>query len=261
MTSAGPQGRQQQFGFADKQPQGERAMKTLLSKAHHACVPAVITGFLALALAGCGGTGAGETSSAEDAGAAPPLQEAAEAPAEGVSIDNEGQVPFYARFGGDEMFDDGDLTVIIFYRPPDCIPADFNLMQFFDMPGEESPGAMGCNPPTMDGMETWAGEPGSGPAPLVATMNGNGDVPVWFVENAELDAAIEDGSITIGELSALASLVKGSAADYEELLHPSQSNEVPVVRFSAAGALDDGRAFTVAADYEGGVGDTTITIE
>jgi hypothetical protein len=217
-----------------------------------------------LALVGCAGTTADREQNTPEPATAPTPEQAAGVGAptgDGEPIDSEGQVPFYARFGADEMFDDGGMTVVVFYRPPECIPAEFNLMNFFDMPGEAGPGAMACNPPTVDGTELWAGEPGSGPAPLVATLTGNGDVPIWFVDNDELDAAIADGAITIGEMSELPSLMRGSASAYDELLHPSQSNEVSLVRFTAEGTLEDGRSFLVAADYEGGRGATTITLE
>jgi hypothetical protein len=60
-----------------------------------------------------------------------------------VRVDNEGETPFYARFGTNGTFSDGDRTVIIFYRPPGCIPADFNMIDFFDLPDESGPGAFG----------------------------------------------------------------------------------------------------------------------
>ncbi len=73
-----------------------------------------------------------------------------------IQIDSGGEVPFYARFGENETFDDGEHAVIVFYRPPECIPPDFNLNQFFHFPDESGPGAFACGPATTTGMERTA---------------------------------------------------------------------------------------------------------
>jgi hypothetical protein len=176
-------------------------------------------------------------------------------------LDSGGQVPFYARFGGGEMFSDGEWTTIVFYRPADCIPPDFNMMQFFDFPGEAGPGAMGCNPPTIASLEYWENGPETDPAPLRAETTGLGAVPIWFVSQADLDQAIGDDVVTIGELASLPSLIKGTAETYEELLYPSQTNEVSRVDYTGRGTLEDGRSFEVVADYEGGSGTMEISFE
>lgn len=169
----------------------------------------------------------------------------AEPASEPVRIESGGEVPFYARFGENETFSDGEWAVIVFYRPPDCIPADFNLNQFFHFPGDDSPGAFGCAPPTTTGIETWLNGPQVDPAPLVAEVTGRGAVPVWFVAAPELEAAMADGEVTIGELAEAPSLLTGNAATYTELLHPSQSNAAPLIQFAAQGALEDGSPFAV----------------
>jgi hypothetical protein len=76
-------------------------------------------------------------------------------------------------------------------------------------------------------------------------MTGRGAVPVWFFASPDIDAAMSDGVVTIGELEAIPSRRVGSAATYTELLHPSQSNAQPLIQFSAAGTLNDGDSFTV----------------
>lgn len=174
------------------------------------------------------------------------------APAEAgepVVIEGNGEVPFYARFGENETFSDGEWTVIIFYRPPGCIPADFNLNQFFHFPGENNPGAFACAPPTTTSIETWANGPETDPAPLVSKMTGRGAVPVWFFAQADMEMAMEDGTVTIEELQGLPSRLAGEAATYTELLHPSQSNEQSLIQFNAEGALEDGRIFLVDVSY------------
>lgn len=182
---------------------------------------------------------------------------------ESVRMEANGEVPFYARFGESETFSDGEWTVIVFYRPPGCIPADFNLNQFFHFPAEGSPGAFACAPPTTTSVEYWANGPDTDPAPLIAEMTGRGAVPVWFIAKTDVQQAMEDGMVTIGELDALPSQLAGEAATYTELLHPSQTNARALIQFTAEGTLEDGRAFIVNVSY--GVPDvedhTTIEIQ
>jgi len=182
---------------------------------------------------------------------------------EPVRIESNGEVPFYARFGENETFSDGEWTVIVFYRSPDCIPADFNLNQFFHFPGNDGPGAFACAPPTTTSVEYWANGPQTDPAPLIAEMTGRGAVPVWFIAQAEVEAAMADGVVTIGELAELPSLLKGEAASYTELLHPGQSNPQALIQFKAEGTLEDGRSFMVDVSYGAPdvVDHTTIEIQ
>jgi hypothetical protein len=46
-----------------------------------------------------------------------------------VRMEHAGDVPFYAR-----DIAAGEWTAIIFYRPPQCVPDDFDLLTFFDIP-------------------------------------------------------------------------------------------------------------------------------
>lgn len=180
---------------------------------------------------------------------------------EPVRIEANGEVPFYARFGENETFSDGEWTVIVFYRSPECIPPDFNLNHFFHFPGEGNPGAFACAPPTTTSIEYWANDPQTDPAPLVAEMTGRGAVPVWFVALAEVEAALSGGVVTIGELAESPSLLKGEAATYTELLHPGQSNPQSLIQFKAEGALEDGRSFMVDVSYGAPDVDDHTTIE
>lgn len=210
---------------------------------------------LLLFLAGCGQNEASvETSDTDEATEettdAPQDNESAAVSAgdessEPIRIENNDGPPFYARFGENETFSDGEHTAIVFYRPPDCIPADFNLNQFFHFPDENSPGAFGCAPPTTTSVETWANDPETDPAPLVSEMTGSGAVPIWFFAQSEIETALADGVVTIGELDDLPSQQVGTASTYEELLHPSQSNESPLIQFAATGTLEDGGNFSM----------------
>jgi hypothetical protein len=165
---------------------------------------------------------------------------------EPLVIESQGEVPFYARFGENETFGDEEVVAIVFYRPPECIPAEFNLMQFFHFPDDSSPGAFACAPPTTTGFETWQNGPETDPAPLVAELTGRGAVPVWFFDREELFAAMADGAVTIGDLTEMASRRVGTASTYTELLHPSQSNAQPLIQFTAEGTMEEGGAFTVS---------------
>jgi hypothetical protein len=216
---------------------------------------ALLFALLLLLLAACGQNGGTAESPAVEnpdatesvAGEDSPTQE--NESGEPIRMEANGEVPFYARFGENETFSNGEWTAIVFYRSPDCIPADFNLNQFFHFPGESGPGAFGCAPPTTTSIELWANGPETDPAPLVAEMIGRGAVPVWFFTQAEIETALADGVVTIGELAALPSRLVGTAASYMELLHPSQSNAQSLIQFTAEGALEDGRSFLVDVSY------------
>ncbi len=216
---------------------------------------------LSLALAACAPTPA-PTATAPPPTAVPPTAVPPTAAATGpITFEGQGEVPFYARFGENETFSDGEWVVIVFYRPPDCIPADFNLNQFFHFPGDTGPGAFACTPPTTTSVETWANSPETDPAPLVSEMTGRGAVPVWFLAQAEIEAAQADGVVTIGELAELPSRRTGTASTYAELLHPSQSNAAPLIQFAAEGTLDEGGSFSVSASSGAPDVEDHLTIE
>jgi len=162
-----------------------------------------------------------------------------------VRIDSNGQVPFYARVPRGDFIHNDEWAVIVFYRPADCIPAEFNLLDFFDFPTETGPGAFGCNPPTTDSLEFWRNGPGIDFAPVVAKFRGLGAVPIWFVEWPELETAVADDVLTIGELEALPSLRQGSAGYYRETLRPgeSPSSRPSGIQITAFGELSDGSRF------------------
>lgn len=162
-----------------------------------------------------------------------------------VRIDSDGQVPFYARVPRSDIIHNEDWAVIVFYRPASCIPAEFNLLDFFDLPTATGPGAFGCNPPTTDSKEFWRNGPGIDLAPVMAKFRGLGAVPIWFVGWSEMEAAIADDVLTIGELEALPSLRQGSASYYRETLRPgeSPSPRAAGIQLTARGELMDGSRF------------------
>jgi hypothetical protein len=160
-----------------------------------------------------------------------------------VRVEGEGgNLPFYARLGrAEDIYHTDDWAGIVFYRPPSCIPADFNLLDFFDIPG-----AFGCTPPTTDGFSIWKHGPGIDAAPLLVELHGLGAVPVWFVRWPALQAAIADDTLTMGELVSLQPLV-GSATAYHETLRPTGEVKVSTIEFNAQGTLTDGRSFQFEA--------------
>lgn len=145
--------------------------------------------------------------------------------------------PYYARISSEGAPRTAQWAAIVFYRDPSCVPADFNLLQFFDIPR-----AFGC-PLTIEGFEIWQNGPGQDPAPIEVKSRGLGAVPVWFVFPHELDAAMADGVLTIGELSALPSLQTGAAHGFQEVLHPSEAARSGKLTITASGSSSNAGAF------------------
>jgi hypothetical protein len=160
-----------------------------------------------------------------------------------IRFDNGGQVPYYARIANGELYADGDWVAIVFYRLPECIPADFNLLDFFDFAN-----VWGCAP-TTSGFEIWKNGPGIDLAPLQQELFGIGAVPVWFIDTKELMTVFGDGVLMIGELESLTSLKIGSASFYHETLHPWGGSVRNHMVFNAHGELADGTSFKVHAEH------------
>lgn len=145
--------------------------------------------------------------------------------------------PYYARISSDGAPQTEQWAAIIFYRDPSCVPSNFNLLEFFDIPR-----AFGC-PLTIEGFEIWENGPGQDPAPILVKSRGLGAVPVWFISPQELDAAMADGVLTIGELSALPSVQVGAAHRFQEVLHPTQAARNGKLTITASGSSSNGRTF------------------
>lgn len=150
--------------------------------------------------------------------------------------------PFYARIESTPphlLLADG-FAVVVFHREPGCIPTTFNLLDFF-----QPPIAFGCAP-TVDGFALWKDGIGSG-APKISISRGS-NVPVWIVPATTALSAIDDGVLTITELSALQGLVKGVATQFHEMLQPSAfmgqgGHPNPSLVIEAKGRLDAGGTF------------------
>lgn len=161
------------------------------------------------------------------------------------SADDPGN-PYYARIEPvpPHLYEASGYAVIVFYRDPGCVRADFNLLDFFDPPA-----AFGCAS-HVSGASIWAVGPGIG-APKVVGMKGDGAVPVWFVPAATAEAAVADGELTIGELAGLPGLIEGTATTFRETLMPHAlppflgggGHRSPKITITARGTLEDGRSF------------------
>ena len=157
--------------------------------------------------------------------------------------------PFYAKIGpGPIAIHDDQWAAIPFYTSPECVPANFNLLDFFDIPR-----AFGC-PLNVKGISIWQnGPPPIDPAPILQTFQGTSPVSIWFVRWAELQAGMADGMLTIGELRAMPSLRIGTASFYHELLQPPPLAHEVLDAIVAHGTLADGRVFqfevVAGADY------------
>lgn len=179
------------------------------------------------------------------------LLSGAQAAAASVRLEG-GETPFYARIERDEIFHTDKWAVVVFYRPVACVRSAFNLLDFFDVPA-----AFGCGPPTVDGFQIWRNGPAIDPAPIQSKLRGLGAVPVWFVSWPELQAAIADDVLTIGEFAALPSLLVGSASFFTETLHPEQAAQNGKLAFVARGLLGDGRSFAAQASLSHAAGRIT----
>jgi hypothetical protein len=155
--------------------------------------------------------------------------------------------PSYARIEPEppHVFSDGQWAAIYFYRDPGCVPADFNLLTLFDFE------AFGCDL-EVEGFDLWEVEPLSAP-PKIFIAKGTGAVPVWFVPVDVINQAMADGELTIGELAGLEGLLVGTAAKFNETLHPfplppelgGGGHPNPKIIMNAHGRLEDGRQFNL----------------
>jgi hypothetical protein len=148
--------------------------------------------------------------------------------------------PFYARVTTllNQMFHQDGLLAIPFYRPPSCVPADFNMLELFDPPGPQGPGAFAC-PLLMTGFLLTEPDAPLGTFPRHVVLGGS-EVPFWFVDQEQFQAQAADGVVTFAELQAMDRLT-ATAHAYHETLKPREGDHLIVI--NARGTLEDGRSF------------------
>ncbi|MFW6202082.1 MAG: hypothetical protein ACOC8B_05860 [Gemmatimonadota bacterium] len=227
-----------------------------LSAAAAAAAAAAVPPLLALAilsLLACRGEPGGVTAAEHDA-AALDLSPNRVAGLRTVEFpDEDPGPPFYARVTTimNQIFQDGEYVAIPFYRRPDCVPAGFDLLQAFDPPGPDGPGAFGC-PLTVEGrfLIEFDAPPGTFPVRVVTS----GPTPIWFVPWSDFQAATADGDLTMAELLAMEPL-RGRADEFHEMLAPRLEEHHVVI--ASRGGLEDGRGFRFAVNHRG---DSTASI-
>lgn len=145
---------------------------------------------------------------------------------ERVTIPPPPYAPIYLDWYGDD-----DTVAFIFYRPSECVPGDFNLYDFFDIPG-----AFFCVPLTVDGFAIY--EDAGDLIPSQYKVHGLGELPVWFVSGDDYDAAIDDGDLLFSEVESMPSLLKGHATFYKENRQVDGVHPNPKVNIVAYGMID-----------------------
>lgn len=147
--------------------------------------------------------------------------------------------PIFARVTTqrNQIFSDGEYVGIPFYRNPDCVPHDINLLQGLFPPTDEGPGAFGC-PMTGSGYYFIEEDAEPGTFPIVSVTQG--PVFIWFVSWEAFSAASSDGELTMADLLEMDPL-RGEADLFLEVLYPREANHR--VELWSRGVLSDGRAF------------------
>jgi hypothetical protein len=142
-------------------------------------------------------------------------------------------VDIYHSGGPIGSLNDDQLVVIPFWRLPESIPSDFNLLDTFDSRALDLPLLVKGVARFRDSL------------PMSWEARGLGAVPFWFVRLSEFQAATADGLLTIFELASFDSLLKGTANFYQEQNHIFGLHQVSHYTMVASGTLDDGRSFNV----------------
>ena len=196
----------------------------------------LICTFLAFSLAGC----ANEVLTGPRATPARPGSASAAQSSAPIILHFPGEQPgprYYALLDRGFMPNDNGWVGIVFVRDPSCVRAGFNLLDWFDSPAA----AFACGL-TVEG-EAWWHDLAT-PPPFQIHERGLGAVPIYFVRRSELQAAIADDVLTIGDLESLPSLVVGKASFLEHIIHntnqPTNHGHETLV---SRGLLEDGRSF------------------
>jgi hypothetical protein len=174
-------------------------------------------------------------------------------------------VPAYARLEllipGFDVPRSEQWAAVAFYRDPECIPANFDLGQFFHFPGPDGLGAFACQL-LVEGHEIWENGPGLDLAPIyVQSRNAVPDLPIWFLLLDELAPLLDRGFVFLGEIESLPSLIRGRAWRFEESNYPNGTTDNPGLTLRADGRLENGGRFTLAWHFHPSAGEDEVIIE
>lgn len=156
--------------------------------------------------------------------------------------------PFYARIERGYVHMTDEWVAIAFYREPNCVRPDFNLLNFFDY--SNIPAIFFC-PLTVRGFEVWKNGTMTDAGPMQGKLYGNGAVPIWFLSVEDYNKALP--GLSMNELVAIPSLRKGYATFFEETLHPYGAARQSMLHITARGWLEDGASFRYQATEAAGV--------
>lgn len=218
-----------------------------------------VTTFAAALVVGCV-TACSSSAPAESVVPEVPTAEALMAAAESGGLmrvqfpaDNPG-IPAYARLGNilNQVFHNDTWLVVPFYRQPDLIPGAFDLLQEFDFPGPNGPGAFGV-PLTISGHFMIERDAAPTTFPRLVISKGTA-VPVWFVSWPTFAAAAADGVVTMDDLRGM-NPVRGTATAFDETLRPRAGEHLLVL--NAKGRTEDNRSFAVHITH---VEDRTVAL-
>jgi hypothetical protein len=153
-------------------------------------------------------------------------------------------IPIYARVGPilNQFFVTNGYLVIPFYRDPECIRDNFNLLNYYDPPA-----AFGCEL-IVKGKFVIETDAKEGAFPIMAHIEGI-QMAVWIVGWPDFQGLMESGPVTIADLEAL-NPMKGLSLQYEEYLSPRlQEHEVII---EAGGIIEaTGEEFTFSLTHRG----------
>ena len=151
-------------------------------------------------------------------------------------------VPAYAR---ELDSPHSDWVVYVFYRSLDCVPQNFNLVDFLDFdlvdPANECP-------ILMQGFEIWEDPNSVAPYQNVLWEVEGVWIPILFVDRNEWLAAVADERLTFRQLLRMDSLLVGWADKFHEVLQPEGANKNPQLNVATSGYLEDGRSFDVRVE-------------
>ncbi len=138
-----------------------------------------------------------------------------------------------------------DWCSSVFYRPPECVPEDFNLLTVVDFDLLDASSAAVC-PFVMEGFALWKdGEDPEINRPYYWELREaeGATVPLWFFTTEDKYRAIQNGVLKIQEFDKMGSLLKGRARHFREIFNLDAPPGARVLEIIASGDLEDGRQF------------------